>query len=177
MAGDSQQRFQNPAGAVARGTLIDTPDGPRLVERLRPILARKMDRVSFEAADEAAKPIEIKRGAFGQDVPLRRLVVAPDQLIIMDAKGSAVVRADALLALPGVRRMAGRCQARYVQLFFAAPQVVMAEGVALRIGDDRKAADKTASRDKAQAAQVLRLVEATPATAPRDSHAKAPERV
>ncbi|MAX72543.1 Hint domain-containing protein [Alterinioella nitratireducens] len=84
---------------VARGTMIDTPEGPVAVEtlatgdlvrtldgppqRVRWIGSRRLDRAAL-AADPSLRPVRIAQDAFGPARPARDLVVSPQHRIYLD---------------------------------------------------------------------------------------------
>ncbi|WP_415404437.1 Hint domain-containing protein [Tateyamaria sp. SN3-11] len=134
----------------AEGTLIDTPTGPRPVETLAPgdMLATNGDahvqlrwtasrRVDLSQADAASKPVAIRAGSLGPDLPERDLVVSPDHRVLL--RNSAVeylfdqpeglAPSKALMSLPGVRQMMGKRHITYFSLLTEYHAVIRAEGL------------------------------------------------
>lgn len=126
------------------GTRIATPAGLRPIEALRPgdlvltadgtpepvvmITARTL---RFDRPGAPARPVRIAPGALGGGLPWRPLVLSPQhRLRPWGADGQTVLGpAAGLCALPGVRRMAGRRQVRYLHLLLTRHALVLAEGV------------------------------------------------
>ncbi len=90
----------------AEGTLIETPDGARPIERLKagdlvltrdddaqPVLwtgATKMDFANEKNVDQ--RPIEFKPGSLGPALPTQTLVVSPQhKMLMIDATGAEVL--------------------------------------------------------------------------------------
>ncbi|MEO0939369.1 MAG: Hint domain-containing protein [Pseudomonadota bacterium] len=135
----------------ADGTLIDTPDGPRPVEALRPghlvetrdggalpvrkVLSRKVS-VEALARSPALRPVIIAKGALGPGVPHRDLHVSPQHRMLvrspiakrMFGTAEALVAAKRLLPLPGVSAPAARAPVTYFHLVMDGHQIVWAEG-------------------------------------------------
>lgn len=143
---DSYEYQTVTVACFAAGTLIDLPGGVKLVEDvvpgdlvttldhgpqpLRLSLRRKLDFTSGDS--ERHKPIEIKQGALGAGLPIRRLVVSPQHQILVSTPGQpqVFVPAKALAAYHrGIRVMKGRRQVCYHHLVFEKPEIVRAEGV------------------------------------------------
>ncbi|MGB5557967.1 MAG: Hint domain-containing protein [Paracoccaceae bacterium] len=133
----------------APGTLILTADGERPVEDLREgDLVETLDhgpqplrwigarRLRFPDAPDRQKPIEFRAGSLGAGVPRRRLVVSPQHRFVVAGpqvaarvgKDQAFAHAHSIVALPGVRRMAGKRQVIYISLLFDRHEVIFAEG-------------------------------------------------
>lgn len=135
------------AGGVpcfAAGTLVETPCGPREVERLAPgdlVLtldagARPVTRVlrsAFGAADLAARPslrpVVIARGVLGATADLT--VSRQHCLAVETPQGPRLARAGQLARrLPGLRVAEGRRRVTYVHLLFERHHVIIANGIA-----------------------------------------------
>ena len=141
-----QNAFQ-PFVCFASGTLIATPGGARRVEDLAPgdmvstfdggavpLIWCGHQRLAFDpsgpSAPEAQKPIEIKPGALGQNLPARRLIVSPQHRILVEGDtGEALALAKGLLPAKGVRQMKGCREVVYHSLLCQTHQVLIAEGV------------------------------------------------
>ncbi len=133
------------------GTLIDTPDGPRLIDDLntsdlvltqdngaQPI--RWIGRQDLDKIDLTLKPklrpIQIAHGALGQGVPARDLCVSPQHRMLvrsaiaerMFAKDEVFVPACKLLDLPGVSVQTGGATVTYIHLLLDRHEVIFAEG-------------------------------------------------
>lgn len=139
----SASNFQYNAGPVCllAGTEVDTANGPRAVESLRPgdlivtldaglrpLRALAVQRLRFRSRNDPAKPILIPTGALGPMRPARDLIVSPQHRVMIGGADKALVPARALETLPGVRRMRGRKVAVYVNLLFDRHHVIIAEG-------------------------------------------------
>lgn len=133
----------------APGTLIDTPGGPRSVETLRPgdlVLTldhgsqvirwtRSGDQPLGDAHDDA-KPVQIKAGALGHNLPAADLVVSPQHRILVGGgealrkffTNQAFVPAKALTSLPGIRHMKGKARITWIHFAFERHEVVTANG-------------------------------------------------
>ena len=132
------------------GTLIDTPDGPRPVEDIRPgdvVLTRDVGpqvvswvgRRSFGLAElmatAALQPVELAVGALGPMRPDRPLRVSPQHRILMTGArcellfgaGEVLVPALHLAGRRGVRRVLA--PVTYVHLMFDRHQIVKTQGV------------------------------------------------
>ncbi|WGH78616.1 Hint domain-containing protein [Jannaschia ovalis] len=133
----------------APGTMIDTPDGPRAVETLRPgdfVLTadhgpQKIRWVRsgdhpLEEADVDGKPVLIQSGALGPNRPAQDLIVSPQHRIIVGAGGQlmeyfdtmAFTPAKALTSLPGIRHIKGKTKITYVHFACDRHEVVTANG-------------------------------------------------
>ncbi|MDD9715663.1 Hint domain-containing protein [Dinoroseobacter sp. PD6] len=128
----------------ARGTRIDTPEGPVRVEELCPgdlvltrdhgprpvaaVLSRELPLTADTMADH--KPIEFKPGSLGPNQPAARLVVSPQhRMLLRTVEGrELLVPAKALVNMGGVRVMQGCRKITYVHLVFDRHEVVRAEG-------------------------------------------------
>lgn len=133
----------------APGTLIDTPEGPRAVETLRPgDLVTTLDhgpqtirwvRSSdhpLEEVDVVAKPVKIKAGALGRNLPSRDLIVSPQHRILVGGSGQiegmgdteAFAPAKSLTELRGIRHMKGKTKITWVHFACDQHEVVFANG-------------------------------------------------
>ena len=134
--GEPMQIVPDPDGTVlnvddlelicfTRGSLIDTPDGPRLIEALvvgdlvmtkdhgpqpiRWIGSRKVSASSL-ARHSRLRPIRIAAGALGSSVPEKDLVVSPQHRVLLSSRvvrnmfdaDEVLVAAKKLLGFPGV---------------------------------------------------------------------------
>ena len=132
----------------ASGTLIATPQGPRLVEDIRagdrlllrggltePVLWAGSYRVRFGPKTLNHLPVQIKRGAMGWGLPQRDLVVSPQHRILLGGAaagtgpGPLMAKAKSLLPMPGVRRMCGKSSITYHTLLLPQHSVIYAEGL------------------------------------------------
>ncbi len=133
----------------APGTLIDTPDGPRAVEALRPgdlvltldhgaqtVRWTRSGRQALEAALPDARPVLVKAGALGPNLPARDMVVSPQHRIFVGGAGQlpaifateAFAPAKSLTCLPGIRHMSGRKEVIWVHFACDRHEVVRANG-------------------------------------------------
>ncbi|MFZ7093992.1 Hint domain-containing protein [Primorskyibacter sp. 2E233] len=133
----------------APGTMIDTPDGPRAVETLRPgDLVSTVDHGPqpirwvrsgdhpLEDAEVDDKPVLIQAGALGPNRPAQDLIVSPQHRIIVGGGGQLMAHFDtvafapakALTSLPGIRYMKGKTKITYVHFACDRHEVVTANG-------------------------------------------------
>ncbi|WP_299812937.1 Hint domain-containing protein [uncultured Jannaschia sp.] len=141
------QHFTFDAGPICfhRGTMIDTPTGPRPVESLapgdlvstrdhgaQPVRAVPYQRLRFGQREDKAKPILIRVSAIAPGQPARDLVVSPQHRILVRDRGGGEVLVPAvkLLGRRGVRRMAARDRADFVNLLFDRHEIIIANGCA-----------------------------------------------
>ncbi len=146
------QTAPNPGSippCYAPGTLIDTPDGPRAVETLRPgDLVMTLDHGPqairwihsgdhpLEGAEDDAKPVLIKAGALGRNLPAQDLIVSQQHRILVGRAGhlqqvfadEAFAPAKALTAAPGIRHMKGKAQITWIHFACDRHEVVTANG-------------------------------------------------
>ena len=130
-------------------TMIATPTGPRTVESLRPgDLVTTLDhgpqairwiRSSdhpLEDAEVDAKPVLIKAGALGRNLPVLDLIVSPQHRILFGGAGQfdgmfateAFAPAKALTSVPGIRHMKGKKDITWVHFACDRHEVVIANG-------------------------------------------------
>lgn len=131
------------AACFTPGTRIDTPNGPRLVETIavgdlvrtrdhgaQPVVWVGRWRHDAESLDlrPELRPIRIKRGALGDDLPRRGLWVSAQHRMVV---GNHFAPARRLLSAgwPGVKCPRRRdLGVTYIHLAFAAHEIVFAEG-------------------------------------------------
>lgn len=144
---DSQNKGTIPC--YAPGTLIDTPNGPRPVEALRPgdlvltadhgpqkIRWVRSGDYPLEEANFEGTPVLIQAGALGPNRPAQDLIVSPQHRIIVGEGGQlmeyfdtvAFAPAKALISLPGIRQMKGKTKITYVHFACDRHEVVTANG-------------------------------------------------
>lgn len=133
-----------------RGTLIDTPQGPRLIETLRagdevltadagPVTIRWIGskRVhEVEGVDpEKLRPIEIQPDAFGPGVPSRVLTVSPMHRIVWQGHEAQLLLGESEVLCPAKSlinghsvRQSDTTDVEYFHILLDAHHVVMAEG-------------------------------------------------
>lgn len=125
------------------GTMIETPDGPRLIEDLQvgdlvltldqgPQPIRKIMDDSFRAVGDVA-PIRFAKGAIGNDTPLtvspqHRMLITGWQAELYFGQEEVLVAAKHLVNGDTVRQVSGG-QVRYIHLLFDAHQIVFGQGV------------------------------------------------
>lgn len=133
----------------APGTLIDTPDGSRLVEQLQvgdlvltqdhgpqAILWIHSGTVPLEDSDMDAKPVLIKAGSLGQESPTCDLIVSPQHRILLGGNGvlgswfdeEGFAPAKSLTILRGVRHMKGKKRIQWIHFACERHEVVIANG-------------------------------------------------
>ncbi len=137
---------------VARGTLIETEDGPIPVESLRKgalvrtadgpaqpvrwIGSRKISELEMRA-DPSLRPIRIAAGALGEDRPSRDLLVSPQHRILVEdwraelmfGDTEVLVPAKALLNDTTVRIDHGAREVEYFHVLFDSHQIMLTEGL------------------------------------------------
>ncbi len=133
----------------APGTMIDTPDGPRAVETLLPCdLVMTLDHgpqpikwvragdQPLEHVDPDAKPVLIKAGALGRNLPAQDMIVSPQHRILVGGAGQlqtffaseAFAPAKSLTSLPGIRHMMGRQKIVWHHFACDRHEIVVANG-------------------------------------------------
>ena len=135
----------------ARGTLIETPDGPRAVESLavgdlvltvdngaKPILWIGSNRVSAQQLDRQPelRPIRIRQGALGEGQPTRDLIVSPQHRILVRSRiaqkmfgtDEVLVAAKQLCQIEGIDIAADLPEVEYFHFLFDQHEVVVSNG-------------------------------------------------
>ena len=133
----------------AAGTMIDTPDGPRAVEELtrgdlvitldhgpQPIRWTRSADYSLDDTEVDAKPVQIKAGALGHNLPAQDLIVSPQHRILVGAAGQlhlvfaseAFVSAKSLTALADIRHMNGKKEITWIHFACDRHEIVTANG-------------------------------------------------
>ena len=135
----------------ARGTMIDTPDGPVAVQDLRPgdlVMTRDSgaqplrwmgsQRLSAEvlARKPRLMPIRIKAGALGVDSPSQDLIVSPQHRVLVRSRIAqrmfgtfeVLVAAKQLLSLDGFELAADLTEVEYFHIMFDRHEVVRSNG-------------------------------------------------
>lgn len=128
------------------GTLIETPDGPRVIESLKQgdwvttldngaqqVLWHGAREVDFRAATTSKhKPITFKPDALGPGQPKRPLAVSPQHRIMLRyGTEEFLAPAKAFLNSPGVRTMKGCRSIAYHTILLPQHEVIFAEGAAV----------------------------------------------
>ncbi|WP_422028842.1 Hint domain-containing protein [Roseovarius sp.] len=149
---DVEQNNAQTVICFCAGTLIDTPEGPRAVETLRPNdRVATMDRGAQAvlwtsartlapealAADPRLRPVRIGRGALRPGRPARDLYVSPQHRIWLRSRIAArmfgtaevLVPAIKLTGLPGVAQVSPEGPVRYHHLLCRRHEIVFAEGL------------------------------------------------
>lgn len=148
--GQGEKNFEDSqVVCYAPGTLIDTPDGSRAVETLRPgdlVLTvdhglqpirwvRSGDH-PLEGAEVEDKPVLIQAGALGAGRPAQDLIVSPQHRVLVGGRGQltqyfdaqAFAPAKALTGLPGIRHLKGKTKVTWVHFACYRHEVVIANG-------------------------------------------------
>lgn len=135
----------------AVGTMIDTPDGPRAVETLtrgdlvitldhgpQPIRWTRSADHSLDDVDvdADAKPVQIKAGALGHNLPAQDLIVSPQHRILVGGAGQldgvfaseVFAPAKSLTGAPGIRHMKGKDKVTWIHFACDHHEVVTANG-------------------------------------------------
>jgi len=137
------------AVCYAEGTLIMTPEGDRRVESLNPgdlvitldhgpqtVRWTRSNMHPLEDAEVDAKPVQIKAGALGRNLPAFDLIVSPHHRILVGGAGQlqpaleteAFAPAKSLTAVPGIRHMKGKREITWVHFACDRHEVVTANG-------------------------------------------------
>jgi len=127
-------RGPRPVGALGPGELINTRDaGPQPLRGLArtPVSAAQMRRAP------AFRPVLVRRGAFGPDLPRRDMLVSQQHRFLFDGPraellfGAAEVLVAAVHLVDGtrVRRLCPDNGITYLHLVFDAHQIVRSDGV------------------------------------------------
>lgn len=135
------------------GTLIDTPDGPRRVEDLRPgdlvltadessqpirWVGRRTVSREMMLRDPRLRPVNIAAGAFGTDMPSRELVVSRQHRILRTGWACELHFGEPEVLIPALKLVNGTTvrldmpdrDITYVHFLCDRHQIVMAEGLA-----------------------------------------------
>jgi hypothetical protein len=133
----------------APGTMIDTPGGARDVATLvAGDLVNTQDHGAqairwvrhadqpLENVSAEAKPVQIKAGALGRNLPFQDLVVSPQHRILVGGAGQlgrifaseTFAPAKSLTALPGIRHMQHKARITWVHFACDRHEVVTANG-------------------------------------------------
>ncbi|WP_148057322.1 Hint domain-containing protein [Octadecabacter sp. SW4] len=141
--------FTDVPPCYAPGTMIDTPDGPRAVETLevgdlvktldhgpKPIRWTHSGDHPLEDAEVDDKPVQIKAGALGRNLPAHDLIVSPQHRILVGGAGQlqpvftseAFAPAKSLTAVPGIRHMKGKTKITWIHFACDRHEVVTANG-------------------------------------------------
>jgi Hint domain-containing protein len=133
----------------AKGTLIDTPNGPTPVESLKPgdlvwtldhgskpVRWIRIEAQPLDAVGADAKPVLIAAGALGAKLPARDLIVSPQHRILVGGhrqlqqwfKTEAFVPAKSLTRLQGIRHMRGKTNITWIHFAFDRHEIVTANG-------------------------------------------------
>ena len=133
----------------APGTMIDTPEGPRAVETLRPgDLVTTLDHGSqpirwvrsshhpLEAVEVDLKPVLIAAGALGPALPSKDLIVSPQHRMLVGGGGQlerqfeteVLVPAKSLTTLRGIRHMQGKSKITWVHFACDRHEIITANG-------------------------------------------------
>lgn len=131
------------------GTLIDTPEGQRAVEALKtgdlvstidhgaqPIRWVRCGDVPLEEAEPSAKPVQIKAGTLGLNIPAVDLTVSPQHRILVGGadqlalffESEVFAPAKSLTSLVGIRHMKGRKKITWHHFACDRHEVVRANG-------------------------------------------------
>lgn len=145
----SSTNFETGSGPVClgKGTYIDTPTGPRLIETLKPgelvttldhgpqpIVQVIAETVHFRGEKDRRKPILVGKGALGQGTPIFDIVASPQHRFVLASPAtnkSHLVAAVKLTRRKGIRRMKGRKQADYFNLLMDKHEIIFANGCAV----------------------------------------------
>jgi hypothetical protein len=145
----SQSLISAGIPCYAPRTMIDTPDGPRAVETLKPgDLVVTLDNgpqvirwvrsgdVPLEDVEDEARPVLIAAGSLGKNLPAQDLIVSPQHRILVGGhrqldgvfQAEAFAPAKSLTRLPGIRHMKGKKQVTWIHFACDRHEVVTANG-------------------------------------------------
>ncbi|MGR3376455.1 Hint domain-containing protein [Salipiger abyssi] len=140
----SSSNFSFESGAVCllRGTLIETEEGPRRVETLRPgdrlltldhgmqpLLFSSSSTYRFRDGPHRMKPVRLRKHALGPGFPERELRVSPQHRIaIPQDNPRLLVSARKLAGVAGVTDRPGCRLAHYFHLLLGAHELIRANG-------------------------------------------------
>lgn len=124
---------QRPVEKLAVGDMVETADNG--LQPIRWIGSRTLDAVDL-AASPKLRPIRIRKGALGDRLPRRDLLVSPQhRMMVRSAVAQELFGADEvlvaakhLLSLDGVELAEDVTEVTYVHLLFDRHEVVYAEG-------------------------------------------------
>lgn len=135
----------NTIPCFVAGTMIDTPSGPRAVERLEPgdmVMTKDSGPQELRwigsrtvTAQGDVAPIRIEAGAFGQHgeiavSPQHRVLITDDMAEVLFGSDEVLVAAKDLINDQTVRRDTSAGQVTYVHILFDEHQVVFSDGLA-----------------------------------------------
>ncbi|EPX77441.1 Hint domain-containing protein [Litoreibacter arenae] len=135
----------NTIPCFVAGTLVQTPSGPRAVEKLAPgdLVLTKDDGpqpvrwIGSRAVDAtgALAPIRIEAGAFGDHdtlsvSPQHRVLITDEMAEVLFGHKEVLVAAKDLVNDLTVRRDTSQAQVTYVHILFDTHQVIYSEGLA-----------------------------------------------
>lgn len=91
---------------------------------------------SLDDAEDDSKPIKIKAGTLGRNLPAHDLIVSPQHRIFVGGSGQltdvfdseALVPAKSLIGVPGIRRMKGRAKITWIHFACDRHEIVTANG-------------------------------------------------
>lgn len=148
---DDEPPYDVPCFTV--GTMIETPDGLRVIEDLKPgdlvltrdngaqplcwIGMRRLDSIDLRLHANL-RPVRIKAAALGSNMPEKDLVVSPQHRVLvrsriaekMFGQFEVLVAAKQLLQLDGVELDEDLDEITYVHMLFDQHEIVMANGTA-----------------------------------------------
>jgi len=122
------------------GTMIRCPGGARRVESLRvgdevetmdrgaqPLLWIGRRTLDLRCAP-GQRPVEIKSGAFGPDLPRRPLILSPQHRVMVHrgTRDEGLIAVKKLDGIPRVRRMAGKRMVTYIALLCPQHEILFA---------------------------------------------------
>ena len=124
---------QRPVEKIAVGDLVETADNG--LQPVRWVGSRTLDAVDLAAAPEL-RPIRIARGALGDGLPKRDIMVSPQHRMLvrsaiaqrMFGADEVLVAAKHLVSLAGVSVADDVTEVTYLHLLFDRHEVVFAEG-------------------------------------------------
>ena len=194
--GGDAQRFsvRPPASGLARGTRVETPEGPRAVETLR--IGERVcttgsgdsavhwigrSRLFFQTDRAEGRPFCLPEGCLGGGRPRESLLLAPEHRVALSSPAvrrlfgdhEVLVAARDLGGLPGVREMRGKREVDYVTLMLDAHRLVLAGGQPVEsLLPDARALDRLTPAKRFEIAAILPAPpQARRGRSPRPRHA------
>lgn len=129
---------------LAKGTYVETPSGPHLIEALctgdivvtldrgpQPIAHIVTETIEFRDHDDRRKPILISQDALGEKVPTTDMIVSPQHRILLPSAQTGeevLVPAVKLIKRRNIRRIKGRKSETYYNLVLDHHNIIIANG-------------------------------------------------
>jgi hypothetical protein len=139
---DANFRYDATPICFASGTWIETPDGPRLIEHLKPgdlvltldqsaqpIISIVSERVHFSGPSDRARPVVVPQGVLRGDRPSKDMYLSPQHRVLLNTvDGQMLVAAAKLAKSQGLTRCATQDHAIYWNIVMNSHQIICANG-------------------------------------------------